>query len=96
MKVVRTAAANQDLLRHYRYLGIRNRRAADKMAMQIDRLFRQLSEFPASGVPRHDLMPGLRARIAGFLVVFYQAEVGRVLILRVIDGRMDVDAEFHS
>lgn len=96
MRIVKTVAANQDLLKHYRYIAARNRRAADKMAGQIDRLFRQPRAFPESGVPRHNLMHGLRARVSGYLVVLYRPEPERVLTLRVIDGRMDVEAEFRS
>ena len=96
MRVVKTAAANRDLLRHFRYLAARNRAAAEKMARQIDRLFTQLRDFPESGVPRHDLTPGLRGRIAGYLLILYRLDAGRVVILRVIDGRMDIEAEFRT
>ncbi|HEY6701211.1 MAG TPA: hypothetical protein VI137_10450 [Pseudolabrys sp.] len=41
------------------------------------------------------LARGLRSVVAENYVIFYRAERERILIVRVVDGRRDIEAEFE-
>jgi toxin ParE1/3/4 len=53
-----------------------------------------LLDFPFLGRDRANFAPGVRSLPAGNHLIFYRVGQERVTILRVIDGRMDVEAEF--
>jgi toxin ParE1/3/4 len=56
--------------------------------------FKNLSRFPFIGRERSSLAPGLRSVLVGTHLIFYLVERDRIVIVRVIDGRMDIDEEF--
>ena len=95
MKVSVSAKANSDLLRIYAYLFPRNQAAADRIIGRINQRFVQLSRFPFIGRPRASLAPGLRSLLAGTYLIFYTVGAEEITIVRVIDSRMDIDAEFR-
>ncbi|HEY7301514.1 MAG TPA: type II toxin-antitoxin system RelE/ParE family toxin [Xanthobacteraceae bacterium] len=91
--VSRTAAA--DLVQIYSYLAQRNPNAAERLAHRIDRKFGELSRFPFIGRERSSLGPGLRSTVIGTHVIFYTVQSDLITIVRVIDGRRDIDEEFR-
>jgi len=93
MKVEITERAATDLLHIYRYVAQRNRQAAESIVSEIDRKFTLLSEFPLAGRERSNLRPGIRSVVAHSYAIFYEV-TDRVLIVRILDGRRDIDAEF--
>ena len=95
MKVVVSDRANSDLLRIYLYLAPRNQAAADAVIERIDKRFEQLSRFPFIGRERSSLAPGLRSIVVGNHLIFYVVEADQIIIVRVIDSRMDIDEEFR-
>jgi toxin ParE1/3/4 len=95
MNVFISERANEDLLSIYSYLWQRNPTAADAILQRIDEKFQQLSELPFIGRERSSLAPGLRSVVAGMHLIFYVVDPDSVTIVRVIDGRMDIDAEFR-
>jgi toxin ParE1/3/4 len=95
MRVFISSRAKLDLLRIYRYLGERNPNAADNLLGRIDANFENLVRFPFIGKERSSLGPGIRCLIVGFHLVFYTLDPEQITVVRVIDGRMDVDEEFH-
>jgi toxin ParE1/3/4 len=94
MKIVTSDKANDDLRRIYRYLALRNPQAADALMREIDERFKNLSRFPFIGRERSSLAPGLRSVLVGTHLIFCLVEHERIVIVRVIDGRMDIDEEF--
>jgi toxin ParE1/3/4 len=54
-----------------------------------------LSHFPFIGRERSSLARGLRSIVANIHVIFYTVERERIVIVRVLDGRRDIDAEFQ-
>lgn len=40
-------------------------------------------------------MSGVRSLVLGNYVVFYRFEADRVTVLRIMDGRRDIDSEFQ-
>jgi toxin ParE1/3/4 len=95
MKIVRTRRANGDLLRIHQYVATHNPAAAEALARKVDRIFRQLAEHPFSGVEREDLGPELRSRFTPPFVIVYQVRRDAIFIVRVMDSRMDIEAEFR-
>ncbi len=95
MKVVISDKAHSDLLRLYLYLAPRNPVAADAIVERIDKRFEQLSRYPFIGRERSSLAPGLRSVVVGTHLIFYIVESDQITVVRVIDGRMDIDEEFR-
>ena len=94
MKIVTSDKARDDLHRTYRYLASRNPQAADALIREIDDRFKNLSRFPFIGRERSSLAPGIRSVLVGTHLIFYLVERDRIVVVRVIDGRMDIDEEF--
>jgi len=67
---------------------------ADEMARKIVAGCSQLSDWPMSGRNRDNIAPGLRSIPAAPHVIFYRVAGQTVEIVRVIDGRRDIEAEF--
>ena len=95
MKVLISERANRDLLSIYSYIWQRNPIAADAVLQRIDEKFQQLCELPFIGRERSSLAPRLRSVVVGMHLIFYVVESESITIVRVIDGRMDIDAEFR-
>jgi toxin ParE1/3/4 len=95
MNVFISEQAETDLLQIYRYLAARNPAAAESMVQQIDRRFVNLSQFPFIGRDRSSLAQGMRSLVADIYLIFYRVEPEHVVIVRVLDGRRDIDAEFQ-
>ena len=95
MKIFISERAKRDLLQIFSYVAERNQFAADNIIEAIDSKFEQLSRFPFIGRERTSLAEGLRSIVARTHLIFYTVERERITIVRVIDGRMDVDEEFQ-
>jgi toxin ParE1/3/4 len=95
MKIHVSDQADADLLDIYRYLSERSPAAAEALFFEIDRTFKNLSDFPFIGRERSTLAEGLRSIGAYPYVIFYTAEPDRIVIMRVLHGRRDIDAEFR-
>ena len=95
MKIVLADKAKSDLFRIYSYVEQRSPAAAEKILSRIDKKFDQLTWFPFIGRERSSLAPGLRSVIVGTHLIFYTVEDDSIIIVRVIDGRMDIDEEFR-
>jgi toxin ParE1/3/4 len=95
MKVIVSAHAKRDALNTYSYLVSRNPAAADRIIQHVERKIEQLREFPLIGPPRPRLAAGVRAAVVGTHLVLYKVDDEAVIVLRIIDGRMDVDEEFR-
>jgi toxin ParE1/3/4 len=95
MKIIITDRARSDLLRIYSYIEQRSPAAAEKIIERIDRKFDQLLRFPFIGPGRSSLASGLRGVVVGNQLIFYTVESDNIIVVRVIDGRMDIDEEFR-
>jgi toxin ParE1/3/4 len=95
MRVVLSDKAKFDLLRVYGYLEERSPTAAETFIQRIHNNFENLARFPFIGRERASLAPGLRCLIVGLHLVFYNVGEDEITVVRVIDGRMDVEEEFH-
>jgi toxin ParE1/3/4 len=95
MKIFRTDKANEDLLNVYSFLAERSPTAAYALVRDIDAKFKDLARFPFIGRERNGLAPGVRSLVVGTHLIFYTVQSERILILRIIDGRRDVEEEFR-
>jgi toxin ParE1/3/4 len=96
MKIFVSDRADADLLQIYRYLAERNRTAAESLFFrEIDRKFENLGLFPFIGRERTTLSKGIRSVVAHPYVIFYMVDGDRIVIVRVLHGRRDIDAEFQ-
>jgi toxin ParE1/3/4 len=94
MKIFRSEKAERDLLQIYAYLADWNPQAADALIEEIDAKFKNLTRFPFIGRKRSSLAPEMRSILVGTHLIFYIVERDRIVVVRIIDGRMDVDEEF--
>jgi len=88
-------ASRRGLVANFQYLRERNPSAADAIARVIDRKFKNLCDFPFIGREGSSLAHGLRSIVAGVHVIFYTVGRERIVVLRVLDGRRDIDSEFQ-
>ena len=95
MNIFVSDRADADILQIYKILAERNPAAAESLAHEIDAKLQNLNRFPFIGRERSSLAPGIRSIVAGVHVIFYLVERDRIIIVRVLDGRRDIDAEFQ-
>jgi toxin ParE1/3/4 len=95
MKIVFSAQADSDLLHILSYLAERNRSAAIALANLFNSKLESLAHFPFIGRDRSIFSPGLRSILAERHVIFYRVDGDSILIVRVLDGRRDIEAEFE-
>jgi len=96
MKVVFSERADSDLLQIISYLAPRNMRAALALADAIDSKLSHLAQHPLIGRERSSLSPGLRSLVVQNYLVFYRVDEARITVIRVLDGRRDIESEFHE
>jgi toxin ParE1/3/4 len=67
---------------------------ADRLLRGIDDAVSRLDEYPLLGRSRDDVRSGLRSILSGPHVIFYRVVEHRAEIVRVLDGRRDIDEIF--
>ena len=95
MKVILADKAKSDLFQIYSYIEQRSPLGAEKILARIDKKFDQLTWIPFIGRERSSLTPGLRSAVVGTHLILYTVQDDNIIIVRVIDGRMDIDEEFR-
>ena len=75
-------------------LEVAGRTSADRLLRQIAKVVTTINEFPPAGRSRDDIRVGLRSLSAGSQVVFYRLNSDRPEIVRVLEGRRDIDEIF--
>jgi toxin ParE1/3/4 len=78
------------------YASTAGRGAADKALREIARIVATIEDFPLAGRSRDEIRAGLRSLVAGLQVVFYRLNEDRPEIVRVLDGRQDIDEIFSE
>jgi len=96
VRVVVSLRARSDLLNIHSFLSERSLVAADRMLARFSQRFDELREFPFLGPPRSELGASLRGLLMDSYIAFYTVEADRVVIVRVIDGRMDIKQEMSN
>jgi toxin ParE1/3/4 len=76
------------------YAEVAGRTSADRLLRQIAKVVAAIDEFPLAGRSRDDIRVGLRSLSAGSQVVFYRLKSDRPEVVRVLDGRRDIEEIF--
>jgi toxin ParE1/3/4 len=76
------------------YVAIAGRDAANRIRREIVEACRILEDDPLVGRAREEIRPGLRSIVSRPYVIFYRAPEGVAEIVRVLDGRRDIDEIF--
>jgi toxin ParE1/3/4 len=96
LRIVWSPDADNDLAQIWNYLA---REAsigrADDQVRKIETACCVLAEWPLAGRSRDTIIPGLRTIVATPYVIFYRVS-DTVQIIRVLDGRRDIDAILAS
>jgi toxin ParE1/3/4 len=95
MAILLSDKSKLDLFHIYSYLHEHSPNAANAFIRRVDENFENLTKFPFIGRERSSLTPGLRCLVVGLHLIFYIVESDQITIVRVLDGRMDVEEEFH-
>jgi toxin ParE1/3/4 len=96
VRVVVSLRARSDILNVYSYLSERSPVAADRMLARFSQRFDELSKFPFLGPDRSELRASLRGLLIDGYIAFYIVEPARVVIVRVLDSRMDIAQEISK
>ena len=95
LPVILTVQAQQDLRDIWRGLAeFGELKQADDRIIMIRKKLRLLGQFPSSGRSREEIFLGLRSFPVSGFVIFYQIGMTQVQIVRVVDGRRDLDGLF--
>jgi toxin ParE1/3/4 len=76
------------------YVGVAGRHTADGIVRGITEACTLLEEHPFAGRARNEVRPSLRSMAASPHVVFYRVHDDVAEIVRVLDGRRDLDEVF--
>ena len=68
-------------------------KAADALLDRIEQAFDMLAQNPLAGRARNDLASKLRSFPVGSYIIFYIPAADGVEIVRVMNGRQDIDAD---
>jgi toxin ParE1/3/4 len=76
------------------YAGVGGRRTADDIIRRIGKIAALLEDQPLAGRTRDEIRSGIRSIAATPHIVFYRIVDARVEVVRVLDGRRDIDEIF--
>jgi len=76
------------------YVRVAGRHTAENILREIAKVIALIEDHPFAGRARDEVRPGLRSFAATPHVVFYRVVNDTPAIVRVLDGRQDIDAEF--
>lgn len=89
--VLRSADAENDLIRLWLHIAEHSPKAADKYIWRIQEACEDIAQFPNKGMPRLDLGEHCRKLVVGDYVVFYDHLPDGIFILRIFHGKEDID-----
>ena len=78
------------------YAKVAGRATADKILREIGKVVATITDHPLAGRSRDELRPGLRSLSTYPHIVFYRLQEDRPEIVRVLDGRLDIDEIFSE
>jgi toxin ParE1/3/4 len=78
------------------YVGVAGRHTAEKVLREIGDVIALIEDHPYAGRVRNEVRPGLHSFAATPHVVFFRVVNDRPEIVRVLDGRQDIDEKFAA
>lgn len=92
LELVRSSAAQSDLLEIWDYIAADSPGAADRMIDRFAATVAMLQEHPLAGRARPELADGLRSFACGNYVLFYRSTATALILVRVRSGFLDIEA----
>ena len=71
-------------------------RCRDRILLRFSQRFDDLRDFPLLGPDRSELRASMRGLLMDGYIAFYIVEPDRIVIVRVVDGRMDAKREISA
>jgi plasmid stabilization system protein ParE len=93
MQIKISHRAKRDLARILAYLQPRSPMAASRLSDALESAILGLGEFPRMGRARTEFGADLKSLVAENYVIIYRIDTLAIVILRVLDGRMDIETE---
>jgi toxin ParE1/3/4 len=78
------------------YAGTAGRATADKVLREVARIIATIDDFPLAGRSRDEIRAGLRSLAASPQILFDRLKDDRPEIVRVLDGRQDIEEIFSE
>lgn len=78
------------------YVRAAGRVTADKILREVAKAVSVINDFPLAGRARDEIRAGLRSLAASPQTVFYRLRDDRPEIVRVLDGRQDIEEIFSD
>jgi len=78
------------------YIATAGRHTAENVIGELGRVIALIEEHPFAGRSRNEMRPGLRSFATTPHVVFYRIVNNTPAIVRVLDGRQDIEQEFGA
>lgn len=85
--------ADLDLDSIWDFIAVDDTQAAERLINRIGNVFQMLVENPLAGRERPELRKNLRSFPVGNYVVFYSPVSDGIEVVRVMNGRQDIDAD---
>ena len=95
--IVWSPEALADIDKHWdHYAEAAGRGTADRILREIAKAIAVIDDFPLAGRARDEIRSGLRSLAAAPQIVFYRLKDDRPEIVRVLDGRQDIEEIFSD
>jgi toxin ParE1/3/4 len=78
------------------YVSVAGRNTAEKILREIAEVITLLEDHPFAGRSRNEVRPGLRSIAANPHVVFYRVVNDTPEVVRLLDGRQDIEEKFGA
>ena len=78
------------------YVQVAGRHTAEKVLREIAEVIALIEDHPFAGRARNEVRPGLRSVAAAPHVVFYRVVNDTPEIVRLLDGRQDIEEKFAA
>lgn len=76
------------------YVGVAGRHTAEKILREMAEVIALIEDHPFAGRARNEVRPGLRSFAVTPHVIFYRIVNDTPEIVRVLDGRQDIEEKF--
>jgi len=90
IRLIRTPAAEQDLIDIWATTALDNRAAADRVYDEFLQRARALASFPKLGPSRPEISEDIRTLTCGTYLILYRILPGAIEIARVVHGARDL------
>jgi len=86
-----TRKARADLSEVWLYIADRDRKTADRVLDEIERVCQLIATHPKMGRERPEILPGLRSFGIMSWTIFYRVDADAIEVVRVLHGARDID-----